>query len=1341
MSKIHINNGSISIGNGCSIGISIRFGEAFDMSVTDSTFKLKFSPSTLKTLTLAGIQLYIKGLKLKTDVKEQATSNDNYKVYYNSFKHSFEDITLLYIESQDLEQNINKSSDVLTIELPLLYSDNVSMYANSDYSSRMLVQQSGEPNVLYPLKIISDSSYRNEQIDFDFAKDDIKQMKINNIPYKTVESDWINISGSSIETWDGNAVTLNMLSDGSTVTTSNIQAAKNDTDNTSHNFLTLSDYESLTIDFKTQLPAGNVTGVPLLADLSLIGRNNDIVGSAHVDMPKSGEINVVRFSPTDTTHYTSEVHWNRDNKDNEFDFKVEKINGNNTYILNNIYFPDDTRSAKFHSLSQGTYTFKNIPADHPVTLLHNDVYTNNSIIDIIKHSNTIEYENQEVSGLSDFENGTYTFYSGDITVEVKADFGNLSLYCMRHGYMGANSIFKYNPLQTNHTWKSKRIGQGSLTTQSNNFKVKILRYPWKYRDSNRIEFYFNDTLQKTIRYNEYEENEELWYSYYSENTISYTRPKGYILNMNMDMLLDNELTGNVSEIPTGFSSASMIVSSVSVTKNKIEVPTAFKINFKPLIEDFKAVHSGFNHYLIVSELDSWKGLDGHAIYSSRYDNTFNPVSGFPDFANEETDWKTTLAYDSIENYKFLILAVKGNNDPVRTLEHYKANVSDLLNDGVVFGATKEGQNNFYFDYRLSNNGERNSYITPSNVKDYIPLHIGTTSYWNIPNDLINLIPYVKELTYPNNYINYLDDYQSTEPNVVTDDKDDFSGYWWYTNERFQYLYEDNTTVTITFDTYTAEEIQQDANKKTKYNDNKRITPIYDSILLSDIDTFLTTAESNIENNNPITISETEIGYVNDVLNNRYSAISLSDEHTNTIKILYTFYKHQSDIFPFPTYDVISLNKTLYYTLKAIREYDDSSQVITHLNSANIEMNTYFTNTYNDNADAIEAVKSEIPSFNYTWNLSEIETFLTTAELNLQNINISETVIDYVNDILNNPYFTDRFLDTHIEKMKTLYKFYKHQSNISPLPTNHDVVSLNKTIYYTLKAMKVYIDRNETILNQDLSNLEPHQVQRQIEEADLTQVITHLDSANTEMEAYFTNTYNDNADAIAAAKSAISDITFYEQHIIPDDLSEGSPKIGTIERFRLTNPKDNYGEGQYHDLPRSTLKYNVSNDLVIYGQYSDDGSHALLKLQSLSFKKDYSISSITINRLIENPIMDGAFGGAYVNNDQYEFPLGAQDWAGFYNTNLYIYPITLPDGGKITFDYNTTLTVNIKFVFEYDAYPNVDPSYHTEVFTCDGIGSGEIDIPSQYSNVYRNFLLYLVTKDVTIQITNIRIHVN
>ena len=89
--------------------------------------------------------------------------------------------------------------------------------------------------------------------------------------------------------------------------------------------------------------------------------------------------------------------------------------------------------------------------------------------------------------------------------------------------------------------------------------------------------------------------------------------------------------------------------------------------------------------------------------------------------------------------------------------------------------------------------------------------------------------------------------------------------------------------------------------------------------------------------------------------------------------------------------------------------------------------------------------------------------------------------------------------------------------------------------------------------------------------------------------------------------------------------------------------------------------------------------------------------------------------------------------------LNLYPITFGTGGSISF----TATVpegssaDVYFRFEYMTYPDVDPSYSTEVVTITGpTADYTIDIPTQGNNTFSSFLFYVSTLDTPVTMTGV-----
>ena len=110
-----------------------------------------------------------------------------------------------------------------------------------------------------------------------------------------------------------------------------------------------------------------------------------------------------------------------------------------------------------------------------------------------------------------------------------------------------------------------------------------------------------------------------------------------------------------------------------------------------------------------------------------------------------------------------------------------------------------------------------------------------------------------------------------------------------------------------------------------------------------------------------------------------------------------------------------------------------------------------------------------------------------------------------------------------------------------------------------------------------------------------------------------------------------------------------------------------------------------------------------------------------NTYSANPVFDGIFAGA-LYSQTFEFPTGADAWAGFANNNSNAYPISFPNGGKITFKASATADTSVRFHFEKNPYPDTEPSYSapTTAITA-AAGEYTIDVPAGV-NPYNSTIL-------------------
>lgn len=86
-----------------------------------------------------------------------------------------------------------------------------------------------------------------------------------------------------------------------------------------------------------------------------------------------------------------------------------------------------------YNVQLGQYILTGVPSAHPIAILNNGL------------ESLISYTGQYNAGTKAGPDGyTYTFYYGDVTINVNGDFGAVSYYCYFHGYMGGENNLRYN---------------------------------------------------------------------------------------------------------------------------------------------------------------------------------------------------------------------------------------------------------------------------------------------------------------------------------------------------------------------------------------------------------------------------------------------------------------------------------------------------------------------------------------------------------------------------------------------------------------------------------------------------------------------------------------------------------------------------------------------------------------------------------------------------------------------------------------------------------------------------------------------------------------------------------
>ncbi|MGB4743585.1 MAG: T9SS type A sorting domain-containing protein [Flavobacteriaceae bacterium] len=140
-----------------------------------------------------------------------------------------------------------------------------------------------------------------------------------------------------------------------------------------------------------------------------------------------------------------------------------------------------------------------------------------------------------------------------------------------------------------------------------------------------------------------------------------------------------------------------------------------------------------------------------------------------------------------------------------------------------------------------------------------------------------------------------------------------------------------------------------------------------------------------------------------------------------------------------------------------------------------------------------------------------------------------------------------------------------------------------------------------------------------------------------------------------------------------------------------------------------------------------------------------VSLITFNLTMAQtdffPVYDGIFDGT-VYAQTFTFPTGAQDWAGFANNNTSIYPLSYPNGGQVSFKATVAVDAEVYFRFEANPWPDVNPAIVTANVLLLASNPAEtvytVDIPADASNTYNSALMYVVTRDVDVVSSEIKL---
>ena len=163
--------------------------------------------------------------------------------------------------------------------------------------------------------------------------------------------------------------------------------------------------------------------------------------------------------------------------------------------------------------------------------------------------------------------------------------------------------------------------------------------------------------------------------------------------------------------------------------------------------------------------------------------------------------------------------------------------------------------------------------------------------------------------------------------------------------------------------------------------------------------------------------------------------------------------------------------------------------------------------------------------------------------------------------------------------------------------------------------------------------------------------------------------------------------------------------------------------------------NTYNSAIMY-VITRDVDVVISETKLIQFDTD-GTTELTVNF----PVYDGIFDGTTYSQN-FNFPATAQPWAGFSNNNTNLYTLSFTSGGKVTFNASVAADAEVYFRFEADVYPNTEPSFNSAnvaLLAANPANTAyEVAIPANATNTYKSAILYVVTRDVEVSLSEIKI---
>ena len=269
---------------------------------------------------------------------------------------------------------------------------------------------------------------------------------------------------------------------------------------------------------------------------------------------------------------------------------------------------------------------------------------------------------------------------------------------------------------------------------------------------------------------------------------------------------------------------------------------------------------------------------------------------------------------------------------------------------------------------------------------------------------------------------------------------------------------------------------------------------------------------------------------------------------------------------------------------------------------------------------------------------------------------------------------------------------------------------------------------------------------------LSQALTELEAENAALEAQILGMQAASASAAQATADKLAEFQEAVGGIVTALTTLGEASEATIQQVAFiiariaalaeaVETNTITAAGIAEEIAAIQAMLDTINENVLH--HSGGGSTAGTGSEHHSGGGSSDTSSSEATGTDYSPAYSSAFDGATVADNVYTWPTSAAAWAGFANANTDIYPLAFPNGGTITFTASAASPAGVKFRFEKNPYPDVNPNFETEIVTISGASATEytVTIPAQdAANSFRSALLYITTRDVGVTITDIVINV-